>query len=122
VLGEVPVRSLVERQDSVEVSRSPAGRRRTFLEAGDCGRIVAERMDCLLANVDLMGQYHMVPNATSLLKIGVGEHAGGVGERDELGGYLRRERLTPEEIACGSEPDTACTEARSVVRTNACGR
>jgi hypothetical protein len=122
VLGEVPVRSLVERQDSVEVSRCTAGRRRSFLEAGDRGRIIAERVDCVLANVDLMGQYHMVPNAAGLLKVRVGEHAGGVGERDELGGHLRRERLTPEEVACGSEPDTSRTEARSVVRANTGGR
>jgi hypothetical protein len=118
MLGEVPVRPLVERQDSVEVGRGTAGCRRSLFEAGDCGRIVAERMDGLLANIDLMCQYHVVPNAAGLLKIGIGEHAVGVRERDELGGHLRRERLTPEEVTRGSEPDTSHTEARSVVCAN----
>ena len=61
----------------------------------------------------------MMPDAARLLEIRVGEHAGGVGEGDELGGHLRWERLAPEEVACGSEPHTSGTKARRVVGADA---
>ena len=98
------MRALVQREKPIEVSWCAPSRGRPFLETGHGRCVVAERVDRVFPDIDLIGQQHVVPDAARLFKVGIGESAGGVGHRDQLRGDLRRKGLPPKEGSCRCEP------------------